>query len=73
MRKLIALCVAGLALAAPLCQAQTAPHAAPAMTLTKMDEAKQKDWLARWDKEISGEANGYRTCDRAWARTSPGR
>ena len=61
MKKMIGLCVAGLALAA-LCQAQTTP---PAMTLTKMDEAKQKDWLARWDKEISGEAKGYRTCDSA--------
>ena len=35
------------------------------MTLAKMDEAKQKDWLARWDKEISGESKGYRTCDSA--------
>ena len=35
------------------------------MTLTKMDEAKQKDWLARWDKNISGEARNYRVCDRA--------
>jgi len=42
-----------------------AKPAAPAMTLTKMDEAKQKDWLARWEKEISGESKGYRTCDRA--------
>ena len=66
MRKMIGLCVAGLMLAAPLCQAQAEPKpAAPAMTLTKMDEAKQKDWLARWDKEISGEAKGYRECDRA--------
>jgi hypothetical protein len=62
MNKMTGLCVAGLALAAALCQAQTTP---PAMTLTKMDAAKQKDWLARWDKEISGEAKGYRMCDRA--------
>jgi len=64
MKKLIGLCAAGLVLAAPLCQAQTAPKpAAPAMTLTKMDEAKQKGWLAAWDKEISGEAKGFRKCD----------
>jgi hypothetical protein len=61
--KMIVLCVAGLALAAPLCRAQTALN--PAMTLVKMNEAKQKDWLTRWDKEITGEATGYRTCDRA--------
>ena len=61
MKNLIGLCVAGLLLAAPFCQAQTAP----AMTLTKMDSAKQKEWFARWDKEISGEAKGFRTCDRA--------
>jgi len=62
MKKMIGLCVAGLLLAAPLCLAQAAR---PAMTLTKMDEAKQKDWLALWDKEISGEARNWRTCDRA--------
>ena len=75
MKKMIGLCVAGLVLAAPLCQAQTAPKpAAPAMTLTKMDAAKQKDWLARWDKEISSEAKDYRDVrSRRWARTSPGR
>ncbi len=62
MKKLIPFCLAGLVLAA-LCQAQTEPK--PAMTLVKMDEAKQKEWLARWDKNVSGEARGYRTCDRA--------
>ncbi len=61
MKKTIGLCVAGLVLAA-VCQAQTTP---PAMTLTKMDEAKQKDWLARWDKNISGEVKGYRVCESA--------
>ena len=55
MRRVIGLCVAGLLLAAPVCQAQTE-------TVAKMD-AKQKEWLAKWDKEISGEAKGYRTCD----------
>ena len=63
MKKMIGLCVAGLLLAAPLCQAQAAPK--PAMTLTKMDAAKQKDWLARWDKNISGEVKGYRVCETA--------
>ena len=38
--------------------------AAPAMTLTKMDEAKQKDWLARWDKEIVSDTKAFRECDR---------
>ena len=61
MKKTIGLCVAGLVLAA-VCQAQTTP---PAMTLVKMDEAKQKDWLARWDKNISGEVKGYRICESA--------
>ncbi|MGD0999517.1 MAG: hypothetical protein ABSA67_02355 [Candidatus Brocadiia bacterium] len=61
MKRMIALVVAGSVLAAALCQAQTAP----AMTLTKMDEAKQKDWLARWDKFISGVDKDYRTCDTA--------
>ncbi len=66
MKKMIGLCVAGLVLAAPLCLAQTAPKpAAPAMTLTKMDAAKQKDWLARWDKNVSGEVKGYRICETA--------
>ncbi len=65
MNKLIRLCVAGLALMAPLCQAQTTSKpAAPAMTLTKMDEAKQKEWLARWDKEIVSDTKGFRECDR---------
>lgn len=62
MKTTISLSLAGLVLMAALCQAQPA---APATTLTKMDKAKQKDWLARWDKNISGEAKGYRTCD--WA------
>jgi hypothetical protein len=68
VRKMLGLCVAGLVLAAPLCRAQTPlnPAAAgkPAMTLVKMDPAKQKSWLALWDKEISGEATGWRQCDR---------
>jgi len=62
VKKMIGLCPAALVLAAALCQAQTAP---PAMTLTKMDEAKQKDWLARWDKNLSSQYTGYRQCDRA--------
>jgi hypothetical protein len=66
MKTMIPLSLAGFVLVAALCQAQSTPKpAAPAMTLTKMDEAKQKDWLARWEKEISGESKGYRTCDRA--------
>ncbi|MGO8705183.1 MAG: hypothetical protein ACLQVA_15325 [Candidatus Brocadiia bacterium] len=60
MTKTIGLCVAGLALAATLCQAQTTP---PAMTLTKMDAAKEKDWLARWDKEIISDTKAFRECD----------
>ena len=64
MEKVIGLCVAGLLLAAPLCHAQTPPKpAAPALALVKMDPAKEKDWLARWDKEISGNAKGFRKCD----------
>jgi len=64
MKNLIPLFFAGLVLVAALCQAQTTPKpAAPATTLTKMDEAKQKDWLTRWDKSISGEARNYRMCD----------
>jgi hypothetical protein len=48
----------------------------PAMTLARMDEAKRKDWLARWDRNISAEYNGYRTCDTAMGediawRTAP--
>jgi len=70
---MIGLCSAGIVLAASLCQAQTALN--PAMTLVKMDEAKQKEWFTLWDKEISGESKGYRTCDRemgegiAWGMT----
>jgi hypothetical protein len=60
---MIGLCVAGLALASPLCRAETALN--PAMTLVKMDPAKEKEWLTAWDREISGESRGYRTCDRA--------
>ena len=73
MKMIMGLCAAWLALMVALCHAQ-AP-AAPAMTLIKMDEAKHREWLARWDKEISGEAKGYRTCDRvlgediAWGMT----
>ncbi len=66
MKKMIGLCVAGLALTAALCQAQPAlDPAALGMTLTKMSEAKQKVWLSGWDQEISGESTGYRMCDRA--------
>src|ERR1035437_5677694 len=68
MKKML-LSLAGVALATALCQAQMKLRAAapptPPMTLTKMDDATQKDWLARWDKQISGESKGYRTCDRA--------
>ena len=75
MKKMIGLCVGALMLAAPLCRAQTAAApAAPAMTLTKMDEAKQKDWRARWEKNLAGESRD-RVCDRvmgediAWLMT----
>jgi hypothetical protein len=78
MKKMIPLCLAGLLIVAALCQAQNAAKpAAPAMTLVKMDEAKQKDWLAKWDKNITGEAKNYRVaCDKsvgediAWAGTA---
>ncbi len=66
MKKMIELCVGAIVLAAPLCQAQTTPApAVPAVTLMKMDPAKEKSWLAQWDKEISGEARGWRKCDTA--------
>jgi hypothetical protein len=75
-KTMLLLSLAGLVLLPELCQAQSMPRAAaPAMTLTKMDEAKRKDWLARWDDSISGKARGYRTCDRevgegiAWGMT----
>ena len=56
---------AGWLLATGLCQAQTTPKpSALAMTLTKMDTAKQKDWLARWDKEICSDTKAFRECDR---------
>jgi len=65
MKKILAASLAGLVLAA-FCQAQSpAKPAAGAMTLTRMNEAKQKDWLARWDKNLCGEAKNYRTCDRS--------
>jgi hypothetical protein len=65
MKTMIPLSLAAVVLAAAFCQAQPAPKpAAPAMTLTKMDDAKQKDWLARWDKGMTGdERNRY--CDKA--------
>jgi hypothetical protein len=67
VKKMIGLCVAGLVLAAPLCQAQTSlsPAAAskPAMTIVKMDAAKQKLWLSLWEKEIRHEAADRRECD----------
>ena len=56
MKRLAALVVAGPLLMAALCQAQ----AAPAMTLTKMDEPKQKDWLAAGTSSSS-----------AWPRMGP--
>jgi hypothetical protein len=62
LKKMIGLCVVGLALAAPLCQAQTSLN--PAMTLVKMDPAKEKSWLALWDKAITFEATHRRECDR---------
>jgi hypothetical protein len=62
---MIVLSLVGLVLVA-LCRAQsTSKPAAPPMTLTKMDEAKQKDWLARWEKSIAGEVKNYRSCDTA--------
>ena len=69
MKKTIGLCVAGLVLAA-VCQAHTMP---PAMTLMKMDEAKQKEWLARWDKNVSGEVKTIAFAKAPSARTSRGR
>jgi hypothetical protein len=60
MKKMIGLCVAGIVLAAAGCQVQPTR---PAMTLTKMDAAKQKDWLARWDKEIISDTKAFRECD----------
>ena len=75
MKRMIELSLGGLVLVAALCQAQPTPGAAAAMTLTKMDESKHKDWLARWDKNITREARNYRTCDRevgegiAWGMT----
>jgi hypothetical protein len=35
----------------------------PALTLARMDAAKQKSWLALWDKEISTEVREGRPCD----------
>ncbi len=76
MNKTIVLPIACLGLVLSICHAQTTPKApAPALTLARMDEARQRDWLTRWDKEISGETRGYRTCDRtmgediAWGMT----
>jgi hypothetical protein len=75
MKRMIELSLGGLVLVAALCQAQPTPGAAAAMTLTKMDESKHKDWLARWDKNITREARNYCTCDRevgegiAWGMT----
>jgi hypothetical protein len=76
MKSMIELSLTGLVLVGLLCQAQSTPEpAAPAMTLTKMDEAKRKDWLAHWDDSITGKAKDYRTCDRevgegiAWGMT----
>jgi hypothetical protein len=76
MKMMIMLSLVGLVLVAAPCQAQSTPKpAAPAMTLTKMDEAKQKDWLVIWDRHICGEAKNYRMCDRevgegiAWGMT----
>jgi hypothetical protein len=63
MKKMILLCAGGLALVAALARAQATPSA---MTLAKMDEAKEKTWLALWDKEISGKVQGYRMCDCTW-------
>ena len=64
MRKMMGLCVAGLLLAALLCHAQAAPNrAALGMTLTKMDPAKQKDWLARWDKALVKDVKGFPVCE----------
>ncbi len=66
MKMTIGLCIGGLVLATALCQAQTAPRPVvlPGMTLTKMDAAKQKDWLARWGKEVVSDTRAFRECDR---------
>ena len=61
MKKMTLLCCVPVMLAAALCQAQ-AP-AAPAKTLSKMDDAKSKDWLARWEKNMAGQAKD-RYCDK---------
>ncbi len=34
-------------------------------TMKKMDQAKAKEWLAAWDKQLDQEAKGYRQCDKA--------
>jgi len=36
---------------------------APDMTLTRMNDAKLKDWEARWDKNLTGESKN-RACDK---------
>ena len=66
MRKMTGLCAAGLLLtAASLCQAEALPKpSALGMTLTKMDPAMQKDWLARWDKELVSDTKNFRECER---------
>jgi hypothetical protein len=50
---------AGVAASAP---ATTLP--AHAVTLARMDEARRKDWLSRWQKDIEGDARN-RYCDKA--------
>jgi hypothetical protein len=62
-------CVA-LLVAAAQCLAQAPAAAAgsaaagPAKTLAKMDDARSKDWLARWEKNMAGQ-QGDRYCDKA--------
>ena len=44
--------------------AATAPAAkAPAPPVARMDDALARDWLARWEKNITGDARN-RYCDR---------
>jgi hypothetical protein len=68
VKKMTLLCCAAVLAAAALCQAQTpaAPiaPAPPARTFTRMDDARSKDWLSRWEKNMAGQVKD-RYCDKA--------
>jgi hypothetical protein len=50
-------------LAAPATSAEKPAAVQKAGTMAKMDDAKMKDWLTRWQNALVGDAQHHRACD----------